>query len=762
MISSRRGRGSLAFALAILVYVVCTAGCTGMVSAASRATLAKITISPASGSLSTGGTLQLKAVVHGSDKTVTWTASIGTISSSGFYTAPATPGIATVSATSKADPSKSATATVTIISAPTATVTSVTITPTSAASPTAGTIQFTAAVQGTAADKSVSWNATSGTITSSGLFRAPSTQGTATITATSNADPSKTASATVSVSVASTYGSVSSVAISPASASSVVGGTLPFTAKVQGTTSNTGVTWKAALGTISSSGNYTSPASAGTDTVTARSNADPTKFASAIVTVHVEPPPVPVITSLTAVPMILQPGQSSTIQWTVVGASTLQLSGVPAISGSSANVMPSQTTTYTLTATNTSGSVSQSVTVEVTGATQPFELGPEFFGFSMSPATISDTSRFPSVPFGTMRVTGSGVDWRSINSVQGTFSFKLLDEWLALAQTNNKDVLLTLGRTPQWASMRPTETCAGGLGCAAPPSDVATGDNLWKAYITAVVNHSNSSATAKIHYYEIWNEADGGFWTGTNAQMLTLAKDAYAIIHALDPTAKVLTPSISSCCGTGKGFTWMSNYFAAGGAAADAQDIVSLHAYPSGTTPPEPTNLLGEIDQLRGLMGKYGIASEPIWFTEGAWNGSHATTMNDAQQVAWVGQQYLYMWMRDISRYYWFQWDNQTFGTMWSSSGGVKPVGVAYGELYTWLTETTHAPNPCTQASDGTWTCNLSKLGVPRQIYWNTGTTVSVPISSTYTHYQTLDGPTINNISGQAISVGSKPIMVTP
>src|SRR6202166_3188110 len=463
MISSRRRRGSLAFALAILVYVVCTAGCTGMVSAASRTTLAKITISPASGSLSTGGTLQLKAVVHGSDKTVTWTASIGTISSSGFYTAPATPGIATVSATSKADPSKSATATVTIISAPTATVTSVTITPTSAASPTAGTIQFTAAVQGTAADKSVSWKATSGTITSSGLFRAPSTQGTATITATSNADPTKTASATVSVSVASTYGSVSSVAISPASASSVVGGTLPFTATVQGTTSNTGVTWKAALGTISSSGNYTSPASAGTDTVTARSNADPTKFTSAIVTVHVGPPPVPVITSLTAVPMILQPGQSSTIQWTVIGASTLQLSGVPAISGSSANVMPSQTTTYTLTATNTSGSVSQSVTVEVTGATQPFELGPEFFGFSMSPATISDTSRFPSVPFGTMRVTGSGVDWRSINSVQGTFSFKLLDEWLALAQTNNKDVLLTLGRTPQWDSKRPTKADAGGL-----------------------------------------------------------------------------------------------------------------------------------------------------------------------------------------------------------------------------------------------------------------------------------------------------------
>src|SRR5262249_1771587 len=78
---------------------------------------------------------------------------------------------------------------------------------------------------------------------------------------------------------------VTSVTISPDPASSLTSGTLPFTAPVQGTTTNKGVTWKAALGTITSSGLYTAPAKAGTDTVTATSIADPTKFDTASVKV---------------------------------------------------------------------------------------------------------------------------------------------------------------------------------------------------------------------------------------------------------------------------------------------------------------------------------------------------------------------------------------------------------------------------------------------------------------------------------------------
>jgi hypothetical protein len=86
---------------------------------------------------------------------------------------------------------------------------------------------------------------------------------------------------------------VNSVSVTPATVSASTGGTLQFSASVQGTVSNKSVAWTAILGTITSSGAYTAPSSAGTDTVTATSNADASKFASATVTVTVPPPPPP-------------------------------------------------------------------------------------------------------------------------------------------------------------------------------------------------------------------------------------------------------------------------------------------------------------------------------------------------------------------------------------------------------------------------------------------------------------------------------------
>lgn len=86
---------------------------------------------------------------------------------------------------------------------------------------------------------------------------------------------------------------VASVSVSPATGSSITSGTLPFKATVQGTTTNKSVTWKVVLGHINASGLYTAPSKAGTDTVTAVSNADPTKSDSTVVKVTTAAPPPP-------------------------------------------------------------------------------------------------------------------------------------------------------------------------------------------------------------------------------------------------------------------------------------------------------------------------------------------------------------------------------------------------------------------------------------------------------------------------------------
>jgi hypothetical protein len=81
-----------------------------------------------------------------------------------------------------------------------------------------------------------------------------------------------------------------SVAISPTTATVAPGGTQSFSATVSNDSANAGVTWAVASGgqgSVDTNGNYSVPAAAvaGTDTVTATSVTDPTKSASASVTI---------------------------------------------------------------------------------------------------------------------------------------------------------------------------------------------------------------------------------------------------------------------------------------------------------------------------------------------------------------------------------------------------------------------------------------------------------------------------------------------
>jgi pectate lyase len=185
-------------------------------------------------------------------------------------------------------------------------VASVAVTPIAATPAPGARVQFTAAVQGTTTNDAVTWTASMGTITTTGVYTAPAQPSTGTVTATSVADPTKSASAVVRVAASPTPTptptpsptpapgpTVTSVTVSPSTASSVTGGTLTFTATVQGTATDKSVKWNAASGSINSSGAYTAPAKAGTDTVTATSNADSSKSASASVTVTAPAPPTP-------------------------------------------------------------------------------------------------------------------------------------------------------------------------------------------------------------------------------------------------------------------------------------------------------------------------------------------------------------------------------------------------------------------------------------------------------------------------------------
>jgi hypothetical protein len=481
-------------------------------------------------------------------------------------------------------------------------VSSVTLSPSSASLGTSGKMQFTVTVQGTTADKSVTWKASLGSITSDGLYTAPASAGTATITATSNTDPTISASASVTVTTAPPPPGpvVTSVTVSPASASSITSGTLPFTATVQGTTLDKTVTWKASLGNITAAGTYTAPAKPGTATVTATSNADPTKAASAVVTVTSSPSPAPVINSLSATPTTVHAGQSALLQWSVTGASTLAVSGVGAVSGASVQVSPSSTTTYTLTATNASGSVSQSVTVTVLIAIagQPFDLG-VVTHFGQNKGNVqANLSLIQQMGATSIR---DEVHWSSVEHQKGQYAMPASAETFVNASVaKGLKPLLTLDYGNPFYDNGDK-----------PISDAAI--EGYAKYAEFVV----SQFKGRVSMYEIWNEWDGGVGKttpGTPDTYVKLLKVVYPRLKAIDPNLVIIGGGVTG--GAIRG-TWFGQMLAGG--ALSVSDAISIHQYiysSHGTPEKLMSNLAAVEDTLRSYHGGQDF---PLYLTETGW-----------------------------------------------------------------------------------------------------------------------------------------------
>jgi len=291
--------------------------------------VASVSVTPSAATAAPSAKVQFSAAVQGTttNDAVQWTATMGTVSSTGVYTAPASAGTGTVTAISVADPTKSASAVVTV-SAPSnpptgSGVTAVSVSPATATVASGATLSLTPVVSGTTTNRAVTWHASTGSVSATGVYTAPLSAGTSVVTATSVADPTKVGMATITVTAAPTNNpspspTVTGVGVSPATASSVTGGTLPFTASVTGTTTNKAVTWKATLGTVSAAGLYTAPAKAGTDTVTATSVADGSKAGAAVVTVTAaptNPAPTPTVSSVTMSPTSATSLTSGTLQF---------------------------------------------------------------------------------------------------------------------------------------------------------------------------------------------------------------------------------------------------------------------------------------------------------------------------------------------------------------------------------------------------------------------------------------------------------------
>jgi hypothetical protein len=335
-----------------------------------------VNVSPEMATLRAGEKQQIVATVAGNtNKGVTWSISpaLGSVSSAGLYTAPASVAsktIVTVTATSAADPTKTASSSIRLL--PNITVS---LNPSTVLLGPGSTQLFIPVVTGTP-DSNVIWSmnpSTLGTLSTTGRYTAPTavkTQQSITITATSAVDTNKSDSVVV------TLAPGVAVITTPPSATVQPRGTAQYTAKVTGTT-NQAVTWSLSpsVGTISSSGLYTAPASVSSTTeviVRATSVADSSRYSTSLLTIS---GPAGVTVSINPPSTTLQQGGSAQFTAQVGGApnTAVTWSLSPAVGSISStglyaapNSITSQTT-VTVTATSVADPTkSSSATVTLT------------------------------------------------------------------------------------------------------------------------------------------------------------------------------------------------------------------------------------------------------------------------------------------------------------------------------------------------------------------------------------------------------------
>ncbi len=558
------------------------------------------------------------------------------------------------------------------------------------------------------------------------------------------------------------------VALNPASTTVPSAGTVQFTAVVSNT-SNVAVTWSATNGAINSTGLFKAPTVTKNTlvTVTAVSNADPKQSGTASVTVTAPAQQSPLTittTGLTAASSgvaysanLKASGGTAPYSWSLTSGTlpsgiSLQSSG--SISGTTTKTGQYSFTVQVSDSSSPKQTASQPLSLAVNsvtggGKTIPLSFfGADFNGSKVWPPTDGQNQ---VATLGGIRLWDDGIKWGQLNTANGVYNWTGLDNWLDRAQSSNMDVLYTFGDTPQFAApATPPPGCLmpGPYSCAAPtdvnPDGTGT-DAYFQAFVTALVTH----AAGRIAYYELWNEPDfTGFWSGTQAQLVRMGKDAAAIIRSLDPNAKILSPSAHG----GTMATWFDGYIAAGG--APNFDIVNVHMRGSSSKNANPEEFLNVYNQVQTELQKRNLTSLPLWDDEhGILQGQGLT---DPDMLAgYVARSAMLRAGVGIQRQYIYTWDSHAPYGLQSS-----PSGTAWNEVATWLIG--HSASPCT-ATGTVYTCTLDN-GL---VVWDTAQSCSNGVCTTsnyappaaYTWYHDLDGNR-SAISGNSVQIGYKPILL--
>jgi hypothetical protein len=334
----------------------------------------------------------------------------------------------------------------------------------------------------------------------------------------------------------------------------------------------------------------------------------------------------------------------------------------------------------------------------VTGPSTP--VVQNYFGMHIHRALT--TTPWPALHFKVIRLWDTGTAWADLEPRKGEWNFGTLDRLVNLAAMHDVEVLLCFGHTPGWASSSLGPSTVEKKPEATPPASLED----WRDFVRKVATRYKG----RIGAYEVWNEPNlAQYYNGDVRTMVDMTREASEIIHSVDPSALVVSPSATMA----DGLDWLRAFLNDDG--AQYVNVIGYHFY---VTPDVPEKITSLADSVKSVMADHHV-NLPVWDTETGWS-SPKTFDSDYEASAYVARALLLAWTSGISRFYWYAWDNRNWTTLNLTVGDdYRPDAnaVAYDTIESWMLG--KRVENCSMDTHRTWVCNLTNSAGNSYIFWN-------------------------------------------
>jgi hypothetical protein len=232
-----------------------------------------------------------------------------------------------------------------------------------------------------------------------------------------------------------------------------------------------------------------------------------------------------------------------------------------------------------------------------------------------------------------------------------------VDRW---AGKEGMNLLPIFGYTPKWASSGPNGENSY------PPKDL----HDWSDFVFRMVSRYKDRVKA----WEVWNEPNIAFWTGSIEEYADLMKSACVAAKKADPGCKILLGGVA-------GFDpqYLKRIYGYG--CEPYFDIMGVHPYQFDDKFNDGY-FVSQLRDLHRLMAEHGDAQKEIWLTELGWsNGDPKIT--EPVQARLLAQCFITsLTLRDanVAKTFWFSikdWGGPGFGLL-RDNGTPKPALGAY------------------------------------------------------------------------------------